>query len=99
MYASIRIKALLTEAFVLPLGAIVRTPDGAFGFKIVDGKAQKVDLKIGRVEGEWVELLGTREAGATSDWKPIDTKEEFIGANVAILSPGQPVSIAATAQK
>lgn len=99
MYASIRIKAVLAEAFVLPLGAIVRTPDGAFGFKIVDGKAQKVDLKIGRVEGEWVELLGTREAGSTSDWKPIDTKDEFISANVATLSPGQPVSIAATAQK
>ena len=99
MYASIRIKAVLAEAFVLPLSAIVRSPDGAFGFKIVDGKAQKVDLKIGRVEGEWVDLLGTREAGSTSDWKPIDTKDEFISANVATLSPGQPVSIAATAQK
>ena len=99
MYASIRIKAVLAEAFVLPLSAIIRSPDGAFGFKIVDGKAQKVDLKIGRVEGEWVELLGTREAGSTSDWKPIDTKDEFISANVATLSPGQPVSIAATAQK
>jgi RND family efflux transporter MFP subunit len=99
MYASIRIKAVLAEAFVLPLGAIVRTPDGAFGFKIVDGKAQKVDLKIGRVEGEWVELLGTREAGSTSDWKPIDTKDEFISANVATLSPGQPVGIATPAAK
>jgi RND family efflux transporter MFP subunit len=99
MYASIRIKAVLAEAFVLPLGAIVRTPDGAFGFKIVDGKAQKVDLKIGRVEGEWVELLGTREAGSTSDWKAIDTKEAFISANVATLSPGQPVGIAAPAAK
>jgi RND family efflux transporter MFP subunit len=99
MYASIRIKAVLAEAFVLPLGAIVRTPDGAFGFKIVDGKAQKVDLKIGRVEGEWVELLGTREAGSTSDWKAIDTKDEFISANVATLSPGQPVGIATPAAK
>jgi RND family efflux transporter MFP subunit len=99
MYASIRIKAVLAEAFVLPLSAIVRTPDGAFGFTIADGKAKKIDLKIGRVEGEWVELLGTREAGATSDWKPIDTKDEFISANVATLSPGQPVGIAAPAAK
>jgi RND family efflux transporter MFP subunit len=99
MYASIRIKAVLAEAFVLPLGAIVRTPEGAFGFKIVDGKAQKVDLKIGRVEGEWVELLGTREAGSNSDWKAIDTKEAFISANVATLSPGQPVGVAIPAAK
>lgn len=99
MYASIRIKAILGEAFVLPLSAIVRTPEGAFGFKIAEGKAQKIDLKIGRVEGEWVELLGTREAGSTSDWKPIDTKNEFIGANVATLSPGQPVGIATPVAK
>ncbi len=99
MYASIRIKAVLSEAFVLPLSAIVRTPDGAFGFKIADGKAQKIDIKIGRVEGEWVELLGTRESGSTSDWKLIDTKDEFISANVATLSPGQPVGIAAAAKK
>ena len=99
MYASIRIKAVLGETFVLPLGAIVRSPDGAFGFKIADGKAKKIDLKIGRVEGEWVELLGTREAGVTLDWKPIDTKEEFIGANVSALSPGQPVGIATPAAK
>lgn len=99
MYASIRIKAVLSEAFVLPLSAIVRTPDGAFGFKIADGKAQKIDIKIGRVEGEWVELLGTRESGSTSDWKLIDTNDEFISANVVTLSPGQPVGIAAAAKK
>jgi len=93
MYASIRIKAVLAEAFVLPLSAIVRTPDGAFGFKISEGKAQKIDLKIGRVEGEWVELLGLREAGSTSNWKPIDTQEEFIAGNVSGISPGQPVAI------
>ncbi|MFM7095959.1 MAG: efflux RND transporter periplasmic adaptor subunit [Gemmataceae bacterium] len=91
MFASIRIKAILPECFVLPLAAVVRSPEGAFGFKIADGKAQKIDLKIGRVEGEWVELLGTREAGTTQDWKPIDTKDEFISANVATISPGQPV--------
>ena len=60
---------------------------------------QKVDLKIGRVEGEWVELLGTREAGSTSDWKAIDTKEAFISANVATLSPGQLVGVATPAAK
>ncbi len=93
MYASIRIKAVLYEAMVLPLGAVVRSTDGAFGFKVVDGKAKKVDFKIGRVEGEWVELLSFREDPNSTEWKAIDTQEEFISGNVSGISPSQPVAI------
>ncbi|MSR31766.1 MAG: efflux RND transporter periplasmic adaptor subunit [Gemmataceae bacterium] len=92
MFATARILAPLPEALVLPVAALVRSPEGSFAFTVEGGKAKRVELRLGRVEGDFAQVTGIRlEAGG--EWQAAPQDLEFIASGAASLAPGQPVLV------
>ena len=94
MFANARILAILPECVVLPTTALVRSADGAFAFVVEDGKAKRVDVRLGRVEGDLAEVTGMRANPAETTWQEVPLTMEFIASGATTLAPGQAVMTA-----
>jgi len=94
MFANARILANLPECVVLPTAALVRSAEGAFAFVVEDGKAKRVDVRLGRVEGDLAEVTGIRTNTAETTWQEIPMTLEFIASGATTIAPGQAVTTA-----
>jgi len=94
MFANARILANLPECVVLPTAALVRSAEGAFAFVVEDGKAKRVDVRLGRVEGDLAEVTGIRTNPAETTWQEIPMTLEFIASGATTIAPGQAVTTA-----
>jgi RND family efflux transporter MFP subunit len=80
MYALARIE-VSPRVLTLPAAAVVVQGDEAFAFKVVDGKAVRTPVKVGRT------------ADGLMDVKDVNEKDEFVAENAAALADGAKVVV------
>ncbi len=91
-YASVRVESQV--AYAVPATGIVKQTDAHYCFMVVDGKAVRTRVQIGRTDGKQTELLRKQAAGGA--WEDITGSDQVIASIPAGLSDGQPVSLAAS---
>ena len=90
MYVYARITCPLREAWTLPVGAVVKQDSATVCFRIVDGKAVRTPVQVGRGDGQFVEVLKYQTAGSPPSWETWTGKEE-VAVRAAGLTDGQTV--------
>ena len=94
MYVYARITGHLPEAWTLPASALVKQGDVIVCFRIVDGKAARTPVQIGRSDGKFTEVLKVQTPGEPPAWAPPDwTGEEGVVQKAVGLSDGQEVRV------
>lgn len=94
MYVSGRIALPQPEAWALPAGAVVTQGDQWVCFEVRDGKAVRVNVRVGRGDGQIIELLKKQDAGG---WADFSGSETVIADKVSGLTDGQQVQTSAAA--
>jgi hypothetical protein len=86
----------LPSTFTLPASAVVTQGGEVCCFRVDNGKAVRMPIKIGARDGQSVQLLKKRNgAAAATDpgaWEDFTGTEEIVLAGSASLADGQPVS-------
>ena len=85
MMATIRLVRARDQALVVSESAVIQLQDKTFVFTVVDGKANRIQVDIGRRRPGFVEILSGLEPG-----------QEVITLGVDRLRPGMPVNIKGT---
>jgi multidrug efflux pump subunit AcrA (membrane-fusion protein) len=89
-YVFARITCPLPEAWTLPVSAIVKQDDALVCFRVVDGKAVRTPVQVGRGDGQFVEVLKWQKPGSPPTWEPF-TGNEAVALGGAGLTDGQTI--------
>lgn len=98
MYALASIAVDYPDRLALPAAALVKQGDAVVCFRIQDGKAVRLPVRIGVSDGAWTEVLSQQEQGKANAWAPF-SGTEAIAAEARLLTDGAAVSIAAAPPK
>lgn len=90
MYVYARITSDLPEAWLVPSAAVVKQGDATHCYQVRDGKAAKLPVRLGRGNGELVEVLKKQQSGSPAGWEDI-TGTEALLSPAAGLTEGQPL--------
>lgn len=90
MYVYAKIVQRLPEAWTLPAAAVVKHADGPVCFRIVDGKAVRTLVQVGRTDGDRIEVRRWAVASTPTAWSDF-TGEEAIAAKAVGLVDGASV--------
>jgi len=77
MYVSARIFGASTPVWAVPASAVAGRGESATVFRVVDGRATRVPVRLGRSDATWVEVREWRPAGA-SGWLPLSAKDQLV---------------------
>ncbi len=91
MYVYAKITADLPEAWLLPAAAVGKQGDAAFCYQVRDGKAVKLPVRLGRGNGESVEILKKQRPSPPTEWEEI-TGTEAVATPAASVTDGQAVA-------
>lgn len=93
MYATAQITAERPDTLTVPASAVLNRDDQWFVYRVVDGKAVRMPVKVGQRQGALVEVLKKQPEPAAVDgrrnWESFTGKEELIGGNLTAVSEGQ----------
>jgi RND family efflux transporter MFP subunit len=92
IYVYARITCPLPEAWVLPVSAVIKQADSLVCFRIVDGKAVRTPVQVGRGDGQFIQVLKYQTAGASLSWEAW-TGNEKVAAKATGLTDGQAVQV------
>jgi multidrug efflux pump subunit AcrA (membrane-fusion protein) len=92
MYATVRVSATTVDAMVLPTSAVLFADETAYCFVVKDGKAIKVRVRVGRMDGNTYEVHGYKHATAT-DWTSFTPEDKVANGNLGALLDGQAVTV------
>ena len=65
----------------------------AYIYELVEGKVVKLRVRVGRIDGGSVELVGKKRLLGTGDWQPLTPNDRLILGNLGALVDGQPVAV------
>ncbi|MBY0522165.1 MAG: efflux RND transporter periplasmic adaptor subunit [Gemmataceae bacterium] len=94
MYATAMITVEHPNVLALPVAAVVSQGDHHFCFRVADGKVQRMPVRIGARDANFVEVLKKQKLGKDGGWEDLTGSEEVIITNPASLSDGQAVAAA-----
>jgi len=92
MYVFARITCPLPEAWTLPVTALVKQDAALVCFRIVEGKAVRTPLQVGRGDGQFVQVLKYQTSGASPSWEAWTGKEK-VAVKATGLTDGQAVQV------
>jgi HlyD family secretion protein len=91
-YATVRLKANVVAAVVVPPAAVLFADETAYVYAILDGKAQKMRVQVGRNDASGVQLLGWKRATINAgEWVPVKDTDTVIVGNLGAITDGQAV--------
>ena len=94
LYAVARIQATTPDALLVPPAAVLFADETAYCFAVVEGKAVKLRVQVGRTDPAGVQLLAKRRASVNAgDWTPVAGDERVVVGNLGALADGQAVSV------
>jgi RND family efflux transporter MFP subunit len=95
MYVDVTITPKRSNVWTLPESAVVVTEEGAYCYRVENGKAMRTPIQIGLSGGELVEILKKQvkpSKGSTEkSWEDITGQEQIIKSGLAELKDGQSV--------
>jgi RND family efflux transporter MFP subunit len=89
-YVFARINYKLPEAWLLPVSAVVKQGDTLVCFRIVEGKAVRTVVQVGRGNGQLLEVPKYQPGGPSSSWETW-TGKEVVANRAAGLTDGQSI--------
>jgi membrane fusion protein (multidrug efflux system) len=96
MYAYAAIMVEHANVLTLPASAVVTQGEQTFCYRVEDGKAVRVPIKVGFRDGEFVEVGKKQKAGKEGGWEDCTGEEEIIATGAAALTDGQAVVVPRT---
>jgi HlyD family secretion protein len=102
MYVEVSIKADVPNALVLPVEAVIVENDKTYCYMVEDGKAKRVNVKPGKYNNQWIEMLAKQVPATTpsaapegtgSQWVSFTGKEKVIVTQLNSIHDGQAVTI------
>lgn len=95
MYGNISITADVPNALTLPSEAILTDGNKNYCFMIEDGKARRVNIKVGVTNDKITEVLKkevpSSKSGVEGGWVSFTGSEQIITSNLKSMQDGQPV--------
>jgi multidrug efflux pump subunit AcrA (membrane-fusion protein) len=95
MYATARVTAEQPDALTVPAEAVIHRDDQSFVVRVEEGKAVLTPVKLGRRQGQRIEVLTKQTRPPGSDgrrvWESFTGSEEIVRSNPTSLAEGQPV--------
>lgn len=92
MYVYAQITAPSPENWALPAAAIAKQGENQVCFLMEDGKAVRTPVQIGRIDGDWIEILKYQRPTLPAAWSEFTGKERIAG-KAAGLTDGQALQI------
>jgi multidrug efflux pump subunit AcrA (membrane-fusion protein) len=92
MYVYARITCPLPEAWVLPVTAVAKQDNALVCFRIVENKAVRTPVQVGRGDGEFLQVLKYQSGGASPGWESLTGKER-VAVKATGLTDGQSVQV------
>jgi multidrug efflux pump subunit AcrA (membrane-fusion protein) len=97
MYVSVNIMADLSNAMTLPVEAIHAEGNKNYCFVVEDGKAKRVNVKVGVDNERLIQILSkqmpSNKEGEAGEWVNFTGTEQIILSNLATIKDGQPVAV------
>ncbi|MBY0523868.1 MAG: hypothetical protein K2R98_10750 [Gemmataceae bacterium] len=93
MYATAMITVEHPNVLALPVAVVVSQGDHHFCFRVEDGKVQRMPVRIGARDANFVEVLKKQKPGKDGGWEDLASSEVVITTNPASLSDGQAVAV------
>jgi multidrug efflux pump subunit AcrA (membrane-fusion protein) len=87
MYVYANIKGVAPETWTLPTSAVVKQGDGMACYQILDGKAMRIPVQIGRNDGQFIEIKMMQRHGSAR-WEACNGDGSF-ALKAAGLTDGQ----------
>ena len=92
-YATVRLSGTTPDAITVPAGCVLFADETAYVYEVVDGKAVKLRVRVGRIDGGNVELVGKKRLLGTVDWQPLSASDQLVLGNLGALIDGQAVVV------
>jgi RND family efflux transporter MFP subunit len=92
MYAYAAITVEHANVLALPVSAVVTHGEQIFCYRVEDGKAVRVPIKVGFRDDKFVEVVKKQKASKEGRWEDFTGEEEIIATGAAALTDGQAVS-------
>jgi HlyD family secretion protein len=97
MYANTTIRVELPNVLTLPTEAILTDGAKSYAFRVVNGKAERTDLRPGIRNDRLVQVLAMQgpspQPGEPGPWQSLTGAEAFVATNPGALLDGQAVEV------
>lgn len=91
-YAVVRLGATAVDALVVPPSAVLFADESAYVYAVIEGKAVKMRVQVGRNAPEGVQLLGWKRATVNAgEFTPVKETDTVVTSNLGSVTDGQAV--------
>jgi multidrug efflux pump subunit AcrA (membrane-fusion protein) len=95
MYAYARVIIDRPHVHALPMAAITKSGDKTYCWFGKDGHAQRIEIRTGISDGDWIEVISYRHATTDVDapWDQINGSEPIVMGDLSILAEDSPIEV------